>query len=304
VKSGATNQGVSDAPSSARGCDCRASTCTGRRCLELACERACAPAVRLRPGAPVRRRAAPRDRHRRRRRSRCCRARGRHRDVCRHGAGLGQEPHDLDRRRTRGHPDPPGLDLGRRGGSDRRGARRRDDRPDGGSRGAATVRSPRHPDRVGAAGVPRSALVPASAAGRRAAARADPGSRSARSGACRGPGARAGGHRRRTRSCRRRSGAGRRHAAGRGRQRPGAVPDAPLRGHRDPDTLRAAAAAVSACPFAPGTVADDEQDAVLRRPSRACGCPSGRRPTVCRYPCRNCHGSPGSGCSRARRAGR
>jgi hypothetical protein len=127
----------------------------------VARRRACRPAILVRRVPPVRGRAAPGCRHRRRRRCNRRGAGGRHGELCRLRARLGQEPDDHDRRRLRRHADAPRW-AHRRGGRLRRRGRRRG----GGGRlghagGGAAARAPRDSRGGGTGGVPRSARVPA-----------------------------------------------------------------------------------------------------------------------------------------------
>jgi hypothetical protein len=123
-------------------------------------------AVQLRFGASVRRRAAPRARHRRRARLPGRRARGGHRHVRGLRSLIGPVRHDRDRRRVLRHNDPPRHDLGggqRDGGG---GRHRRHDRAERRSRGCPAVCPPRRaPDGAGT-GLRRSRDAPACADGR------------------------------------------------------------------------------------------------------------------------------------------
>jgi hypothetical protein len=123
-------------------------------------------AVQLRFGASVRRRAAPRARHRRRARLPGRRARGGHRHVRGLGSLVGPVRHDRDRRRVLRHTDPPRHDFGggqRDGGG---GRHRRHDRAERRSRGCPAVCPPRRAPDGAATGLRRSRVAPARPHGR------------------------------------------------------------------------------------------------------------------------------------------
>ena len=122
----------------------RSLSCPRRR-VDVAGARAGAPAVLVRPGAPVRRRPAPRHRHRRDAAGDACVAPARDGQLRRHRADERQDAHDRDGRRALGHAHAPRLDRRRREARGRRGRRRRDGRAERHARGGRAVRPPRHP---------------------------------------------------------------------------------------------------------------------------------------------------------------
>ena len=121
--------------------------------VDVARERAGAPGLLLRPGAPVRGRAAPRHRHRRgcRRPARARTHLGR-RQLRGHGAVERQVPHDRHAGRARGDADESRLDLGREGRRRRRGGGRRHGRAERDAGGRRPLPPPRDPDGRGSQG--------------------------------------------------------------------------------------------------------------------------------------------------------
>jgi hypothetical protein len=165
----AANRGGGDASSSpSRGLD-RALARSGGGRLELASRGSRASALRVRTGASIRGRSAPRHRRRRRRgRCRCCAGLG-NRDLCRHRPVVGEERHDRNTGWVFGDADSSRHDRCDQERSRRGRGGRRHGRTERRRRGRSTVRPPgRTPDRAGA-GLSRSAEPAARARGGTAA---------------------------------------------------------------------------------------------------------------------------------------
>ena len=171
--------------------------------VDVARERAGAPGLLLRPGAPVRGRAAPRHRHRRgcRRPARARTHLGR-RQLRGHGSDERQVAHDRHAGRARGDADEPRLDLGRKGRRRRRGGGGRHGRAERDAGGRRSLPPPRDPDGRRCPGLPRPARVPAGCGRAVGAASSACSRRSARCGASgRGGGAARRGRRAGFRAC-------------------------------------------------------------------------------------------------------